>query len=258
LPRVPAASPETPLWERAIAGGIGGLLAALAGVQIWNSIAVPGWLLTQTTAPLAKAALGLGLIFNGLALALLSIWLLATPTLSGPGRQIMEIFLLLGSLGLFLGPILCLETAPRTRSGGVLLWAVSLTVTGLVIGSNPGLRMIRFGDRTILNLSGLVAFCALPLILVFFRRLAASLDLRKLVSRARSMLRSFAWCLASIGSAVVGFYLTSIVGDTGLVSEIAVVLQATGTFMTWVLVILIVIDFYRLTRSLQAEILERL
>jgi hypothetical protein len=234
------------------------MLAAFSGVQLWNSVAVPGWLLTQTSAPLAKAALGLGLILDGLVIAFLSMWLLAMPRLSGPGRQIAEAFLLLGSLGIFLGPILCLETAPRTRSGGVLLWAVSLAVSGLVIGSNPSLRVIRFGDGTTLNVSGLVAFCALPLILVFFRRLAGSLARADLESKACWTLRSFAWCVAGVSAAVVGFYLTSLAGDTDLVRGVADLLQVTGIFMTWVLVILIFLDLFRLIRSLQAEILQRL
>jgi hypothetical protein len=62
--------PGVPVWS-ALGGCLIGVLGTAFAVILWNTIVLPAWLLRQTTAPLAKVALGLGLIFNGLVLALL-------------------------------------------------------------------------------------------------------------------------------------------------------------------------------------------
>ena len=151
------------------------VLGASIALVLWNTIVLPAWLLRQTTVPLAKVALGLGLIFNGVLLMLASGFIhdiRLTP------KMVLKLPLLLrtaSTLLTVLGPILCIEVAPKARSSGVLLWAVVLAVSALVIGANPAVNVVQFRNGTIF-LSGLLAFGALPLFAVFFQRLAGNLE----------------------------------------------------------------------------------
>jgi hypothetical protein len=254
----PVTSPETPLIGRSLGGALLGTLAAAIAVVLWNTIAVPAWILPQTTAPLAKAALGLGLIFNGLVLVIVPDGLFHDIEFA-PGR-VIRVSLMLHTMGILctvLGPILCLEIAPKARSGGVLLWAVTLAVSALVIGANPDLNVVHFKDGTF-SWSALLAIFALPLFLVFFRRLARLLERSDLEPRASTVLRLMACCTIGVGMLLVSFYLTSLVGDTELAQRIAALMQLVGTLTVWVLAVFSFLSFFSLIRLLQAEITQRL
>ena len=167
--------PTSVMLGRAGGGALLGILLAAIAVVFWDTVALSAWLLRWTTAPLGKVALGLGLIFNGFLLTLLSnvagdIHL--TPTL------VLKVPLLLKTAGTLLtvvGPILCLEFAPKTRSSGILLWAVAFSIASLVIGANPVLNELKFGNGTF-YWAGLLGLAALPLYLVFFKRLSRTLE----------------------------------------------------------------------------------
>ena len=80
-------------------------LSAAIAVVFWNTIVLPAWLLRQTTVPLAKVALGLGLIFIGLivfALESFPFEILSVPLLNTASTLLCV-----------LGPILCLEIARK-------------------------------------------------------------------------------------------------------------------------------------------------
>jgi hypothetical protein len=252
-------SPETPLMGRSLGGALLGTLAAAIVVVLWNTIAVPAWILPQTTAPLAKGALGLGLIFNGLVLVIVPDGLIHDIELA-PGIVFRVPLMLhtLGTLCTVLGPILCLEIAPKARSGGVLLWAVTLAVSALVIGANPDLNVVKFKGGTLGEWADLLTIFALPLFVVFFRRLARLLERSDLEARANTVLRLMACCTIGVGMLVVSFYLTSLVGDTERARRIVPLMYFVGMLIVSVLAVLSFLSFFRLVRLLQAEITQRL
>jgi hypothetical protein len=63
-------APGTPVAVRVVGGCLLGAVGSAIGVIVWNTIVLPAWMLRQTTVPLAKVALGLGLIFTGMLLYL--------------------------------------------------------------------------------------------------------------------------------------------------------------------------------------------
>jgi serine/threonine-protein kinase len=112
-------------------GCILGMLAAAIPILWWNTMVLPAVVLRRTTVPLAKAALGLGLLFNGMLLYVPNSVTGALGYRPTFGRIPFET---LGTLLAVLGPILCLEIAPKARSKALLLWAVVLQVSALVFG----------------------------------------------------------------------------------------------------------------------------
>ena len=176
-----------------------GLLGAAIAVVLWNTIALPAWLLLQTTVPLAKAALGLGLIFNGMVLLVVPGWFLHDIQLTP--KTVLKVPLLLNTAGTVmavLGPILCLQIAPKARSSGVLLWAIALQVSAAVIGSNPALNQGEW-MKAFSPWAYLLTLASVPLFLVFLRRLAGTLERPDLQKRARAILKLLAWGVAAIG-----------------------------------------------------------
>src|SRR5580704_14503557 len=128
-------------FSRSLVGFPIGVLGAAVAVVLWNTIVVPAWLLRQTTAPLAKVSLGLWLIVNGLALDALAALSKLLPALFSAGDLLAPGTIValetVASLLATLGPILCLEFAPKSRSSGILLWAVGLQSSALVLGNTP-------------------------------------------------------------------------------------------------------------------------
>jgi Protein kinase domain len=241
----------TALGTHGVAQALGwcllGVLGAVIAVVLWDTIVLPASLLRQTTVPLAKVALGLGLIFNGVLLTLAS-GLLHDIRLTP--KMILKVPLLLetaGTLLTVLGPILCLEIAPKARSGGVLLWAVALMISALVIGANPVVNDVKFRNGTF-SWAGLLAMFALPLFFVFFQKLARILERPDLEHRARLILKLMASCLAVVGMVVAGFYY----GGVGALMQVA------GALGAMVFSLLILVYSFRLIRGLQAEITRRL
>jgi hypothetical protein len=234
---------------QALAWCVLSVLGAAIGLVFWNTIVLPAWLLRQTTVPLAKVALGLGLIFNGVLLMLASGFLhdiRLTP------RMVLKLPLLLrtaSTLLTVLGPILCIEVAPKARSSGGLLWAVVLAVSALVIGANPEVNAVKFRIGTF-SLSGLLAFGALPLFVVFFQRLARNLERTDLEARARFILKLMALWLAATGTLVAGFFQFPPV--------IWGLMYLAGALGGMVCSVLLLVQFFRLIRGLQAEITRRL
>jgi hypothetical protein len=234
---------------QALAWCVVSVLGAAIALVLWNTIVLPACLLRQTTVPLAKVALGLGLIFNGILLMLASGFIhdiRLTPKL------VLKLPLLLqtaSTLLTVLGPILCLEVAPRVRSSGVLLWAVVLAVSALVIGANPEVNVVKFRNGTI-SWSGLLAYGALPLFVVFFQRLARNLERPNLEARARFILKLMALWLAATGTLLASFFQFPPV--------IWGLMYLAGALGLMVCSVLLFVQFFRLIRGLQAEITRRL
>jgi hypothetical protein len=146
-----------------------------------------------------------------------------------------------------LGPILCLEIAPKARSSGVLLWAVALVISALVLGANPDVNVVRFKNGTF-AWAGLLTLASLPLFLVFFQRLGRFLERPDLEHRARLILKLMAWWLAGVGMVVAGFFSRGA----------GALMQLLGAPAVMVFTLMIFINFFRLIRGLQAEITRRL
>jgi hypothetical protein len=240
-------APGTNIVSRAVSGCLLGVLGATIAVVLWDTIVLPVWLLRQTTVPLAKVALGLGLIFNGVLLMLASGFvndIRVTP------KMVLKVPLLLqtaSTLLTVLGPILCLEIAQKARSSGVLLWAVVLMISALVIGANPVMNEVKWGHGYF-HWAGMLALFALPLFFVFFQRLARTLERPELERHARLILKLLAWCLVGIGMAMAGFF----------VGGAAALMQVAGALGVMVLSPLILFHSFRLIRGLQVEITRRL
>jgi hypothetical protein len=251
--------PGTHVVVRALGGCLLGVLGAAIAVILWDTIVLPAWLLRQTTVPLAKVALGLGLIFNGVLLMLASDFVSdvrLTP------KTVLKVPLLLHTASTLLtviGPILCLEIAPKARSSGVLLWAVALMISALVIGANPQVNVLKFRNGT-LSWAGLLVFGALPLFFVFFQRLARTLERPDLERRTRSILKLMAWCLALMVTVVASFYLLAFVDVHSHAGALALMtlFQLGVGLSAMVLCPLILFRSFRLVRSLQTEITRRL
>jgi hypothetical protein len=100
-----------------VGGCILGMLAVAVAVLWWNTLVLPALVLRRTTGPLAKAALGLGLLFNGILLYLPN----GVLGMFGYRKLLSPIpipFETMGTLLAVLGPILCLEIAAKARSRG--------------------------------------------------------------------------------------------------------------------------------------------
>ena len=249
----------TPVAVRALGGCLLGVLGAAIAVVLWDTIVLPAWLLRQTTVPLAKVALGLGLIFNGVLLLLASGFfndVQLTP------KMVLKVPLLLktaSTLLTVLGPILCLEIAPKARSSGVLLWAVALMISALVIGANPEVNVVKFRNGEF-YWAGLLAVGALPLFFVFFRRLARLLERPDLEQRARLILKLMAWGLALMVTFAASSSLPSFVemrSDSGA-HALMTGFQICAALCAMVLGPLSLFHSFRLVRGLQTEITRRL
>jgi tRNA A-37 threonylcarbamoyl transferase component Bud32 len=257
------ANPEVLIWW-SLGGGLVGFLGAAAAVSLWNTIVLPAWLLRHTTAPLAKAALGLGLLFNGMVLAVfnglgrnvLKVYGIDdVPLAPGTGLALPTLLDTVASLLAVFGPILCLEIAPKSRSSGVLLWAVVFQVSALVIGANPVLNEVKINEQIQFNLAALLTSAAVVLFLVFLRRLARTLERPDLEQRARSLLKVLAWCLGALGAVAAAGAINSIAPRS---VNYFLVLMALVGFILAICITVISLRFFRLTRDFQTEITRRL
>jgi hypothetical protein len=259
----PKTNPEVLIWW-SLGGGLIGFLGAAAVVGLWNTIVLPAWLLRHTTAPLAKVALGLGLLFNGMVLAVfnglgrnvLRVYGIDEVQLApGTGLTLPTLLDTVASLLAVFGPILCLEIAPKSRSSGVLLWAVVFQVSALVIGANPVLNEVKINKDIQFNLAALLTSAAVVLFLVFLRRLARTLERPDLEQRARSLLKGLAWCLGVLGAVVAAGAINSIAPRPATFFPALVALVG---FILAICIIVISLRFFRLTRDFQTEITRRL
>jgi hypothetical protein len=253
----PKTNPEVLVWW-ALSGCLVGFLGAAAAVGFWNTIVLPVWLLRYTTAPLAKVALGLGLLFNGMALFVFDmLWLSASHALQaivGDDVRLASAPLLLNTIGTLLavlGPILCLEIAPKSRSGGVLLWAVVLRVSALVIGANPSINEVRIRNFQF-NWDGLLDTVSLLLFLVFLQRLTRALERPELELRARSILKLMVWGLGGMAALTAAPWLGSF-GPRAFPFVVAI-----GGGIVFLIFLRIFLRSFGLIRGLQTEIMQRL
>jgi hypothetical protein len=244
---------------RALSGCVlGGLVAATAGV-LWNTIVLPAWLLRQTTVPLAKVALGLGLLFIGLVLTAVQVYVYDVQLM--PGMALKDPLLLetVATLLAVLGPILCLEIAPQSRSSGVLLSAVVLQISALVIGANPVVNELKVSSNSRFTWAGLLAVASLPLFLVFLQRLARTLQRPDLEKRARSILRVLAWCLGALVPFVAANLVYSFMpGLVRYVQWVWPLLYFICLLGILVVLPLLFLRSFLLIRALQGEITQRL
>jgi len=239
----------------ALGGCFIGVMTGATAVALWNTIALPAWLLRQTAVPLAKAALGLGLLFNGLLLYLPN-FLLESFGYRTVFRDIPVLETLATLLGV-LGPILCLPIAPKARSSGVLLWAVALQVSALVIQSNPSINQLKLRDFHA-TWSALLVLASLPLFLLFVRRLARCLERPDLEHRAVHILKLLAWCLGATG-VFAAFSLAPVLLPAAVPRMRSFLPLTYGAFLFAVLTFLVVfLRCFKLIRALQEEIMQRL
>jgi hypothetical protein len=260
----PITNPEISFVLRALGGGVLGILVVAVAVVVWNTIVLPASLLRQTTAPLAKVALGLGLLFNGLVLAAMPRNLIHDIQVT-PGRVLKGSLMheSLVTLLTVLGPILCLEIAPKLRSSGILLWAIALQVAALVSGANPSISEMSSSSLH-MSWAGLLLVASLPLFGVFLERLARSLERPQLEQLARSSLKELAWCLGAAAPAAVADILgllpeqAHIQGFPPVIQVVVQAISSIGLCITLILAILLFVDSFKLIRGLQREITQRL
>jgi tRNA A-37 threonylcarbamoyl transferase component Bud32 len=249
-------------FSRGLVGFPFGVLGAAVAIVLWNTIVVPAWLLRQTTAPLAKVSLGLWLIVNGMTLdavvglSKLLPALFSAGDLLAPGTMVKleTVATLLASLG----PILCLEFAPKSRSSGILLWAVGLQTSALVLGNIPELNVVKFGNGGKADFAGLLSLVSVPLFGLFLQRLARTLQRPDLEQRARFLLKVVVWCLGATGlltaTAIPFFLIPRLSAHSGF-------LMALGFLFAFGALVLVPFLFIRtvgLIRALQREIAQRL
>jgi Protein kinase domain len=259
---------STPLGEpikaavsRGLVGFPFGILGAAVAVVLWNTIVVPAWLLRQTTAPLAKVSLGLWLIVDGLAVSAVQALSTIPQDLVDPPLLHETVLNGLGtvaSLLATLGPILCLEFAPKARSIGILLWAVGLQSSALVLGHIPELSAVKLGNGAHLNLVGLLGLVYVPLFLVFLGRLARTLERPDLEQRARWLLKAVAWSLG--GSVLLGAILFLVVlgPRTSAGQWFLIALGLIDPFASLVVLAFLFTRTVGLIQGLQGEIAQRL
>jgi hypothetical protein len=246
---------SAPVTLMALGGCLLGAMTGAIVVALWNTIALSAWLLRQAAVPLAKAALGLGLLFSGLLLFLTNFLLqpLGGRTVFRDIRVLETLATLLGVLG----PILCLQIATKARSSGVLLWAVALQVSALVIQSNPSINELKFSNFTA-TWSALLILASLPLFLLFVRRLARTLERPDLEHRAGHILKLLAWSLGATGVfAALSFTPVILPAAVPRITSVlpltyCIVLFAVLTFL------LVSVRCLKLIRALQEEIMQRL
>jgi tRNA A-37 threonylcarbamoyl transferase component Bud32 len=249
-------------FSRSLVGFPIGVLGAAVAVVLWNTIVVPAWLLRQTTAPLAKVSLGLWLIVNGLALDALAALSKLLPALFSAGDLLAPGTIValetVASLLATLGPILCLEFAPKSRSSGILLWAVGLQSSALVLGNTPEMNVVKFGNGAHVDIAGLLGLVSVPLFLVFLRRLARTLERPDLEQRARSLLKAVAWCLGGTGLLAATLALVLLIPRTAVAQGILIALYLIVPFAFLVFLPFLFIRTVGLIRGLQVEIAQRL
>jgi hypothetical protein len=249
LPQYAAVTPM------ALGGCFLGVVTAVIAVALWNTIVLPAWLLRRTTVPLAKAALGLGLLFNGLLLYLPN-FLLGSFGYRTVFHEV-PVFETLATLLGVLGPILCLQIAPKARSNGVLLWAVALQVSALVIQSNASINELKFRNFHA-TWGALLILASLPLFLLFLRSLARTLERPNLEQRAARLLKLLAWCLGATG-VFVAVCLTPVLLPAGVPVAGWLLPLTYGAFLCGFLPFLLVyLRCFKLIRALQEEIMQRL
>jgi serine/threonine-protein kinase len=238
----------TPEALRAFAGCLLGVVGGALGAVLWNTIVLPAWLLRQTTVPLAKVALGLGLIFTGLFLSLGNGFLNLVPN-----SALLD---MLTTLLTVLGPILCLQIAAKAQSSGILLWAVALQVSALVIATNPTIKEVRFGYGVSTfrgSWGGLLVLASLPLFLVFLRRLSRTLERPDLEQRARLALKLLAWGVAGAVISLGASLLQFLVPMSWYTLIVILVVVPVGLVL-----LLFLVRSFKLIRALQEEIMRRL
>jgi predicted Ser/Thr protein kinase len=244
-----------------VVGCLVGLVGAAIAVVLWNTIVLPAYLLHQTTVPLAKAALGLGLIFNGMVLLTVPGWFLHDIRLTP--KTVLKVPLLLNTAGTVmavLGPILCLQLAPKARSSGVLLWAIALQVSAAVIGANPALNQAEW-MKNFSPWAYLLTLASVPLFLVFLRRLAGTLERPDLQKRARSILMLLGWGVAGIGilpAILLLLFVAEMVLGSAPGPERVLPMMSFGALLLGLIPLLVFLRSFTLIRALQGEITQRL
>jgi tRNA A-37 threonylcarbamoyl transferase component Bud32 len=257
----PLGNPVKAAVSGGLVGFLFGVLAAAVAVVLWNTIVVPVWLLRQTTAPLAKVSLGLWLIVDGLALdAAAGLYTTLQNFVDPPllHETVLKGLGTVASLLATLGPILCLEFAPKSRSSGILFWAVGLQSAALVLGNTPELSAVKFGNGSRIDFVGLLTFVSVPLFLLFLRRLARALERPDLEQRARWLLKVVAWCLGGmvlLGAILVLLFLRP---QTSVGQWIFIALALIAPFGALILLPYLFIRTVGLIRGLQGEIAQRL
>jgi tRNA A-37 threonylcarbamoyl transferase component Bud32 len=244
--------------DRLITVGLGTVVGCITGafgagviVVFWNTLVLPASLLRYTTAPLAKAALGLGLVINGLVLAAMP-QTQPDDTLAPHGLNPLQTAALLLEI---LGPILCLEIAPKVRSSGILLSVVALQASALVLTSNRTINELK-GNHFHASWAALAFAASVVLFLVFLARLAHFLERPDLEKKTRSILKWLIGCLAAVSPAVLAGVVDSFFpGVLPLDRLTPVMVMAAGAALV---VLVLIFRLLLVIYALQSEITQRL
>jgi hypothetical protein len=226
-------------------GAAAAALLCVAVICFWNELMLPAWLLSRSSHPLAKAALGLGLVLT-------SLLFLATTILWGmKGYQSQEERILGGiataavAAGIF-GKILCLAGTPQGSVQGALLWSISADLAAFVInlgrtsatsdGNNDG------GSRV--DFVPLLYLIGAMLLVLALKRMAHQFNDPHLERKARRLLLGIAVATVVAMAAVL------------LRSYVVAYLLPVAIFSS-LIVLIGVARFARLVRGLQEHVLQR-
>ena len=142
------------------------------------------WMKTDTAA-LSKTALGLSLVYYGIVLFLLSIILMFAAAFFAPVLIISIGGIIIGSVLMFVGPLLCLSVPAETNAKGLIIGTVVLQVINLGFPILPTLGVELSGFQSFAQIFGVLsAIC----FVLFMRRLAQFIGREDLASRARNVL----------------------------------------------------------------------
>jgi hypothetical protein len=236
---------------RLVVGCLVGAFCAGVVVVMWNTIVLPTALLRYTTAPLAKVALGLGLLINGLVLAAMP-QIQLDDALAPHGHNPLKIVAILLEI---LGPILCLEMAAKVRSSGILLSAVALQVSALVLTSNPGINELK-SKHFHASWAALPVAASVVLFLLFLVRLARFLERPDLRKKTRSILKWLIGCLVAVGPAVVAGVVDSFFPGVVPFDRLKpVMIMAAGAALV---VLALIFRLFLVIYAMQSEITQRL
>ena len=148
---------------------------------------------------MAKVALGLGLLFDGLVLAAMP-QIQLDDALAPHGHNPLKIVAILLEESSVLS---CASKWPQKSAvTGIVLSAVALQVSALVLTSNPGINELK-SKHFHASWAALPVAASVVLFLLFLVRLARFLERPDLRKKTRSILKWLIGCLVAVGPAVV-------------------------------------------------------
>lgn len=238
-------------WLAAVISMLGaGLLSfvCVAAICIWNELLLPAWLLSKSSHPLAKAALGLGLVLISLLLIASSVlWQsMGFQTESKGTLAAMGVAAVLAGV---IGKMLCLAAAYHGPVQAPLLWSIIADLTAFAINVSQPVVAQGAGEApntreyfsSVLYLLGALCF------VLAMKRMAREFDEPLLERKARRLLYWQGLFLPIVSAALVGWTMATERRE-GLLAAVLIVSLA---------VLFGFVQFARLVRGLQDHVLQR-